>query len=55
MKSAAKGANTDEKRADAMCCEEICVYSNSCVKSMYIGGIRPRYHVDLLMGQSTNP
>jgi len=44
-----------KKRAAAMPCEEVCVYCVSCVKSMYIGGKKPRYLVDLLMGEPTDP
>lgn len=44
-----------KQRADAMPCQEVCVYCVSCIKSMYIGGKKPRYLVDLLMGETTEP
>jgi Fe-S oxidoreductase len=44
-----------KERADAMPCQEVCVYCVSCVKSMYIGGKTPRHLMDLLMGESTEP
>ena len=44
-----------KKRADSMPCEEVCVYCISCIKSMYIGGRKPRYLVDLLMNETTEP
>ena len=43
------------KRAHSMPCEEVCVYCVSCIKSMHIGGKRPRYLIDLLMGEVTDP
>ncbi len=44
-----------KERADAMPCQDVCVYCVSCVKSMYIGGKTPRHLIDLLMGESTEP
>ncbi|HOT97084.1 MAG TPA: (Fe-S)-binding protein [bacterium] len=43
------------KRAEAMPCEEVCVYCVSCVKALHIGGRRPRHLLDLLMNESTDP
>ena len=44
-----------KKRADMMPCDDVCVYCVSCIKSMHIGGKRPRHLVDLLMGEATEP
>lgn len=44
-----------KKRADSMPCDEVCVYCVSCIKAMHIGGKKPRYLVDLLMNESTDP
>lgn len=44
-----------KKRADSMPCNDVCVYCVSCIKSMYIGGKTPRYLVDLLFGETTEP
>jgi Fe-S oxidoreductase len=41
------------KRAGDMPREDVVVYCVSCVKSMHIGGKRPRYLVDLLFGETT--
>jgi hypothetical protein len=35
--------------------EDVVVYCVSCVKSMFIGGKKPRYMVDLLFGEETLP
>ena len=43
------------KRAAAMPCEDVVVYCVSCIKAMHIGGRRPRYLVDLLFGEPTEP
>ncbi|MTI46315.1 MAG: (Fe-S)-binding protein [Firmicutes bacterium] len=40
-------------RADEMPVEEVVVYCVSCCKSMYIGGKKPRYLVDLLFDEET--
>ena len=42
------------ERAESMPCEDVCVYCVSCVKSMYIGGKKPRYLIDLLMNETTD-
>ncbi len=44
-----------KKRAEAMPCAEVCVYCVSCIKSMHIGGKQPRYLLDLLMNEPTDP
>ncbi len=44
-----------KERADSMPCDEVCVYCVSCIKSIYIGGKSPRYLVDLLFGETTEP
>lgn len=43
------------KRAQSMPCNDVCVYCISCIKSMYIGGKKPRYILDLLFGEDTKP
>lgn len=43
------------KRAGEMPAEDVAVYCISCIKSMHIGGKRPRYLIDLLFGQETSP
>lgn len=42
-------------RAESMPCENVAVYCVSCIKAMAIGGRTPRYMVDLLFGQPTDP
>ena len=42
-------------RASEMPREDVVVYCVSCIKSMHIGGKRPRYLVDLLYGEDTLP
>ncbi|MBU3950530.1 MAG: (Fe-S)-binding protein [Proteobacteria bacterium] len=44
-----------KKRAESMPCQIVCVYCVSCIKSMHIGGKKPRHLMDLLMGESTDP
>ena len=44
-----------KQRAASMPCEEVCVYCVSCIKALHIGGKNPRYLVDLLMGETTEP
>ena len=44
-----------KKRADSMPCDDVCVYCVSCIKSMHIGGKTPRYLVDLLMNEPSDP
>jgi len=43
------------RRASEMPEMDVVVYCVSCVKSMFIGGKRPRYMVDLLFGEETVP
>lgn len=43
------------ERAAEMTEENILVYCLSCSKSMYIGGRKPRYLLDLLFGEDTIP
>jgi hypothetical protein len=43
------------KRAEQMPREDVVVYCVSCVKAMHVGGKRPRYLVDLLFGEETQP
>lgn len=43
------------KRAGEMPAEDVVVYCVSCCKAMHIGGRRPRYLVDLLLGEETTP
>jgi hypothetical protein len=43
------------KRASEMPVDEVVVYCISCVKSVYIGGKKPRYLVDLLFAEETVP
>lgn len=43
------------KRALSMPREDVVVYCVSCVNAMHIGGKRPRYLVDLLFAESTEP
>ena len=43
------------KRAASMPREDVVVYCVSCVKAMAIGGARPRYLVDLLFDEDTDP
>jgi Fe-S oxidoreductase len=42
-----------KKRANEMPVCDVVVYCVSCCKSMYIGGKKPRYLVDLLFGEDT--
>ena len=42
-----------KKRAQEMPAHNVVVYCVSCSKSMYIGGKKPRYLVDLLFGEDT--
>jgi len=43
------------KRAWEMPAEEVAVYCISCIKSMHIGGKKPRYLIDLLFAEETVP
>jgi len=42
-----------KKRAMEMPCEDVVVYCVSCIKSMHIGGKKPRYILDLLFAENT--
>jgi len=42
-----------KKRAEEMPVEDVIVYCVSCTKSMFIGGKKPRYLVDLLFNEET--
>jgi len=44
-----------KRRAAQMCEEDVAVYCVSCIKAMAIGGKKPRYLVDLLFGEKTEP
>lgn len=44
-----------KKRASEMPLEDVVVYCISCIKSIYIGGKKPRYLVDLLFEEETVP
>lgn len=44
-----------KNRASQMPVEDVAVYCVSCVKSMHIGGKTPRYLVDLLFSEPTEP
>jgi len=41
------------ERANSMPTENVCVYCVSCIKSMNIGGKKPRYILDLLFNEET--
>lgn len=43
------------KRASEMPLDDVIVYCVSCTKSVFIGGKKPRYLVDLLFGEETVP
>jgi Fe-S oxidoreductase len=43
------------RRAADMPAHDVVVYCVSCIKSIHIGGKRPRYLVDLLFGEETFP
>jgi Fe-S oxidoreductase len=43
------------ERANEMPCENVVVYCVSCIKSMHIGGKKPRHIIDLLFGEDTLP
>lgn len=42
-------------KAESMPLDDILVYCVSCAKSMFVGGKRPRYLVDLLFAEDTVP
>ena len=44
-----------KKRAESMPCNHVVVYCISCVKAIYNGGKTPRYLVDLLLEETTEP
>ncbi len=44
-----------KRRASEMPADDVVTYCVSCSKSMYIGGRKPRYMVDLLLGEDTTP
>lgn len=43
-----------KKRAGEMPCDEVTVYCVSCIKSMHIGGKKPRHIIDLLFNKDTS-
>jgi len=43
------------ERAAEMPSDEVIVYCVSCTKAMHLGGKRPRYIIDLLLGEATEP
>lgn len=42
-----------QQRAGAMPCADVCVYCVSCINAIEIGGKKPRYLLDLLLGEDT--
>lgn len=44
-----------KSRADSMPCDNVVVYCVSCIKSMFIGGKKPRHMLDLLFHEDTTP
>jgi hypothetical protein len=42
-------------RAAQMPCGDVAVYCVACLKAMHIGGKRPRYLLDLIFGEETEP
>jgi hypothetical protein len=44
-----------KKRATEMPCPDVVVYCVSCTKSMFIGGKKPHYLIDLLFAEDTIP
>jgi Fe-S oxidoreductase len=44
-----------KKRTSEMPAEDVVVYCVSCIKSVFIGGKKPRYLVDLLFAEETVP
>ncbi|MEI6347862.1 MAG: (Fe-S)-binding protein [Bacteroidota bacterium] len=44
-----------KKRTSEMPCDDVVVYCVSCVKSVYIGGKKPHYLIDLLFADETIP
>jgi len=43
------------KRTSQMPVKDVVVYCVSCAKSVFIGGKRPHYMIDLLFGEETLP
>jgi hypothetical protein len=43
------------KRSLEMPCDDVIVYCISCIKSVFSGGKKPRYLIDLLLGEETIP
>lgn len=43
------------KRASEMPVEDVIVYCVSCIKSVYIGGKKPHYLIDLIFAEETTP
>lgn len=44
-----------KERAAQMPCQDVAVYCVGCMKSMAAGGKTPRYMVDLILGEDTDP
>jgi hypothetical protein len=44
-----------KKRTSEMPCDDVVVYCVSCVKSVFIGGKKPHYLIDLLLAEETVP
>lgn len=44
-----------KKRADQMPCEDVAVYCVACLKAMHLGGRKPRYLLDLIFNEDTDP
>ncbi len=42
-------------RAESLPVDDVCVYCVSCIKAMKIGGKKPRYLLDLLFAEETDP
>ena len=43
------------KRAADMPADDVAVYCVSCVKAIHIGGKKPRFLADLVLGEATVP
>jgi Fe-S oxidoreductase len=44
-----------KKRASQMPCDDVVVYCVSCIKSLYNGGRKPHYMIDLIFNEETYP
>lgn len=44
-----------KERTQSMPVDDVCVYCVSCIKAMHIGGKKPRYLLDLLFEEKTDP